>query len=216
MEAIFESAKTIGITIAEVFLIIYFCVKYINTSLKSNDVNKAVKEQNMIDMEIVQKMDYYKELLNADRILLFEFHNGQHYSNYRSALKMSSSYEVFRAGLGTTQDKCLNLPVSIMPQLIHEITEKGYCICKDIEDIKEEMPNSYQFKKSLGIQSFYDVAIHDTDNSIIGFVAIQWNNTMPENVNEEEIRHLAWFLEEKVNELTLVDKSNKKKFLGIF
>ena len=216
METVIETAKIIGVTIAEIVLVFYFCIKYINASLKNNDVNKAVKEQNVIDIEIMQKMDYYKESLNADRILLFEFHNGQHYSNYRSALKMSASYEVFRAGLETTQEKCLNLPTSIMPQLIHQITEEGYCVCRDIEDINKDMPNSYQFKKSLGIKSFYDVAIRDKNNAVIGFVAVQWNTLMPENVDIEEIKHLAWFLEEKVKELTSIDKNSRKKFLGIF
>ena len=216
MEAILETAKNIGLVIAQIVLAIYFCVKYIDAALKKTDVGKSVKAQNNVDMEIVEKMDYYKELLNADRILLFEFHNGQHYSSYRSALKMSPSYEVFRAGLDSVRERCSGLPVTIMPKLVHQITVDGVSICKDIEDIKDDMGNSYEFKRALGIQSFYDVAIHNDEGDTIGFVAVQWNDTMPNDINSETIKHLAWFLEEKVKELTHVDKETKKHFFGLF
>ena len=115
-------------------------------------------------------MNFYKELLKADRILLFEFHNGQHYSNYRSALKMSPSYEVFRAGHESIREKCSNLPIAIMPKLIADIVQEGVSYCQDIEAIKHEMGNSYAFKKSLGINAFYDKAIKDASGNIVGFV----------------------------------------------
>lgn len=216
MDTILETAKNIGLIIAQIVLAIYFCVKYIDAALKKTDVGKSVKAQNNVDMEIVDKMDYYKELLNADRILLFEFHNGQHYSSYRSALKMSPSYEVFRAGLESVRERCSGLPVAIMPKLIHQITVDGVSICRDIEDIKNDMGNSYEFKKSLGIKSFYDIAIHNTVGDTIGFVAVQWNNRMPDDVNPETVKHLAWFLEEEVKKLTVVDKKTKKHFFGLF
>ena len=216
MDAILESAKDIDMGIAQIILVIYFCIKYINSALQKTDVGKSIKAQNHIDMEIVGKMNYYKELLNADRVLLFEFHNGQHYSSYRSALKMSPSYEVFRAGLESVRERCSNLPVSIMPKLIQQITTNGESICRDIEDIKDDMGNSYEFKKTLGIASFCDIAIRNKQGDVIGFVAVQWTDIMPDNVDLEEVKHLAWFLEEKVKELVISDKNVKKHFFGLF
>lgn len=217
MEDVIEVAKSIGTIIAEIVLIAYFCFKYINATLKNAaDIAKEVKNQNCLDIEIIEKMDYYKELLMADRIVLFEFHNGQHYSQYRQALKMSASYEVFRAGLESTRQQCSNLPVAIMPNLIHEIVNKGCSVCKDIEEVKEKMGNTYEFKKSLGIRAWYDVALHDNQGEVIGFVAVQWNTVMPDNINTDQIKHLAWFLEEEINYLAQANNKNKRKFLGIF
>lgn len=217
MEEMIELAKSIGTIIAEIILVVYFCFKYINNMVKNtNDIAKGVKSQNDIDIELINKMDYYKELLNADRILIFEFHDGQHYSKYRHALKMSASYEVFRAGLNSSREQCSNLPVAIMPNLIHQIVHEGCSVCPNIEDVKDEMGNTYEFKKSLGIGAWYDVAIRDDSGEVIGFVAIQWNSKMPKDVDEEAIKHLAWFLEEKINYLIKEDQKSKKKFLGIF
>lgn len=210
MEHILETAQSIGVVLAEIFLGIYFCKQYIDKYQKDNKVQiaRSIKEQNKIDLHIIDKMDYYKELLKADRILLFEFHNGQHYSSYRSALKMSASYEVYRASLTSSREKCSNLPIAIMPRFISDITEKGRAYCKNIEDIKHEMGNSYEFKKSIGIKSFYDLAIRDVCGNVIGFVAVQWENEQ-EEFDIKELEHLAWHLEEAVKELTKMDHDLK-------
>lgn len=209
MDAVIETAKTIGITIAEIILVVYFCVKYINAALRKEDISRGVKEQSNLDLQIIEKMDYYKELLGADRIFLFEFHNGQHYSNYRTALKMSPSYEVFRAGYKSKMAECSNLPISIMPKLIYEITHNGHSECSSIEDIKNDKGNTYEFKKSIDVQSYYDVAIRDREHNIIGFVAVEWATDRPEDIDINQINKLAWFLEDKVQEI--VKESSKKK-----
>lgn len=209
MDAILETAKTLGIVIAEVILAVYFCKQYLDKATKGIDISSGIKKQNEVDLKIIERMDYFKELLSADRILLFEFHNGQHYSNYRSALKMSASYEVFRAGLESSRDKCTGLPIAIMPKFIASITQEGRAFCHDIEEIRYDMGNSYEFKKAIGIKSFYDIAIKDTNHNIIGFVAIQWNHVV-KDFPEEDMKHLAWFLEEAVKELVVRDQEGKE------
>lgn len=216
MSAIIETAKSIGITLAEIILIVYFCFRYINTTLKKEDISKGVKEQSELDLQIIDKMDYYKELLHADRIFLFEFHNGQHYSNYRTALKMSPSYEVFRAGQKSKMAECSNLPISIMPKLIYEITNKGYSECKTIEDIKDEKGNTYEFKKAIGVQSYYDVAIRDEGHNVVGFVAVEWSTVRPNDIDYAQIDKLAWYLEDKVKEIVKKNSKGDRKILGLF
>ena len=214
MEHIVETAQSIGIILAEILLAIYFCKQYIDKYQKEHkpNISDEVTKQNPIDLDIIEKMDYYKELLKADRILLFEFHNGQHYSNYRSALKMSASYEVYRAGLESSREKCSNLPIAIMPRFIAAITREGFTWCKDIEEIRYDMGNSYEFKKSIGIKAFYDVAIKDDCGNVVGFVAVQWQHEMPTDIDVKNIDHLAWHMEEAVKKLTALGKGNKKKF----
>ncbi len=211
MDQILKTAQAIGITVAELLLAIYFCKQYINSMIGKINVPQTVVKQNVIDMEMTKKMDYVKELVGADRILVFEFHNGQHYSNYRSALKMSASYETYRAGLESSREKCAGVPISFMPAFISKLTQEGKIVCPDIEEIKDTMGNTYAFKKYLGLGSFYDVAIRDAHGNIIGFVAVQWNGKMPKNLDESEITRLAWYLEDCVRRLTNLDHEEKKK-----
>ena len=165
-----------------------------NVSLESLDkykkeystaIPKGVIKQNGIDVEIEQKMNYYKELLKADRVLLFEFHNGQHYSSYRSALKMSPSYEVFRAGLDSIRNECSNLPIAVMPNYLAEIINNGYSYCSDIENIKGIMNSTYSFKKALNIRAYYDRAIKDEEGNIQKEVAIPSLESFMDTINEK-------------------------------
>lgn len=215
MDKIVEFAQIIGNIVAAIVLSVYFAVQYVKKINAKVKIGKTVVEQTDINLEIYQCMNYYKELLKADRILLFEFHNGHHYSNYRSAIKMSASYEVYRAGLETVLPQCTDLPIAIMPRLIKSITTQDYVYCPDIERIKGDMGSCYEFKKSINVRSYFDIALKDKDGFIIGFVAIHWNNPIPPHVHleedyKDELFHLAWKLEELVKELTIVDKKAKK------
>ena len=129
---------------------------------------------------------------------------------------MSASYEVYRAGLNSIMNQCTNLPIAIMPKLIQDITTHEYAYCRDIEDIKGDMGNSYEFKKSIGVHSFFDIPLHDAEGVIIGFVAVHWNHPIPPHIDlekdyKEELFHLAWKLEEMIRELTCMDQDAKKK-----
>lgn len=217
-ESILKAAETIGSTFAIVLFSIYFCKTYIDKLEKKMPIGESVKKQNVEDAHIFETMEYYKELLGADRIMLFEFHNGQHYSNYRSALKLSVSYECYRAGLSSQRDVCSNLPISIMPKFIHAITTQDQVNYKNIEDMRMDMPNAYAFKKDLGIKAFYDVPIKDKDKNIIGFVAVQWAHDLPENAEnyratvDAHVRRLAWSLEDSIKRITAHGKADT----GIF
>lgn len=206
MEAIIEVAKTFGVTMAEIILTVVFCIQYIRKNYSSPNVGKMVPKQNKIDLEITNQMDYVKELVNADRIHLYEFHNGEHYSDYRSAYKFSCSYEVARAGKRAVRKDCVQLPISVMPRFINKITTEGKFYCDDIEKIKDTMASTYEFKNNLGIKSFYDVAIKNSEGTIIGFVAVQWDKETTPRLNEHEIMKLAWLIEEKLKESIQLSK----------
>ena len=206
MEAIIEVAKTFGVTMAEIILTVVFCIQYIRKNYSSPNVGKMVPKQNKIDLEITNQMDYVKELVNADRIHLYEFHNGEHYSDYRSAYKFSCSYEVARAGKRAVRKDCVQLPISVMPRFINKITTEGKFYCDDIEKIKDSMASTYEFKNNLGIKSFYDVAIKNSEGTIIGFVAVQWDKETTPKINEHEIMKLAWLIEEKLKESIQLSK----------
>lgn len=154
----------------------------------------------------MEKMEYVKEILNADRIHIYEFHNGEHYSDYRSSCRFSCSYEVVRAGKCSVRSKCTGLPISVMPKFINQITTNGMFKCRDIETLKDDMPSTYAFKHEIGIKSFYDTAIRNTNGNIIGFVAIQWDEGTIPKIDEDEIKKLVWYIEEHIQEAICLSK----------
>ena len=206
MKEFLDVAKNIGLFLGELIVALYFCRQYVQQTLKKPDITKLVPEQNKIDLDIITRMDYVKELLNADRIHLYEFHNGEHYADYRSACKFSCSYEVVKAGNKAVRNTCVNIPISVMPRFVNRITTTGLFSCTDISKIQTEMPSTYAFKRELGVKEFYDMAIRNKAGEIIGFLAIQWDRDTTSNVDEDEIKRLVWYVEDKLQEAINLNK----------
>ena len=196
MDEIINSAKEIGLFSAEIIIALFFCKQYLNQYFKKSNVSKLLPHQNKLDIEILNKLEEYKEKLNADRIHVYEFHNGEHYSDNRPAYKLSSTYELFKAGNKPIQQECKGIATNCMPLFVNEIMQNGKFVCTDLEKIKETMASTYNFKHALKIQSFYDVAIKNKYCEVIGFVAIHWFKKENMIKNEDMINRLAWFVED--------------------
>lgn len=191
-----EIAKNIGIFIAELIVGLFFCKQYLDKYFKKTNVAKMLPRQNKLDMEMLNKLEYVKEILNADRIHIYEFHNGEHYSSNRPAYKFSCTYEVFKAGNKPVQQECINLPTNCMPSFVNKIMKDGKFVCEDLEDLKDTLPSTYNFKKALNIKSFYDVAIKNREGEIIGFVAIHWFKKENMKIEKDVVKQLVWYVEE--------------------
>lgn len=198
MEHITELAQNIGLFIAGVVIAYTTIRRELKNYFKKQRsiVTDKLPYQSAIDVKITDRLEYVKELLDADIIHIYEFHNGEHYADGRSALKFSCTYESLRAGVETIRTHCLNVPIACMPKFISEILDKGKLTCSDIEKFKEKDPSTYNFKKTLGMESFADYAIRNKDGKIVGFVAIIWKNAKKFEDNEEEIKKLVFYIEE--------------------
>lgn len=173
-------------------------------------IPKKIKKQCDIDIEIVKRMEEIKEFLNADRVQIYDFHNGGHYANGRSALKVSCSYEVCRAGIKSYQMYLQAIPLNCIPQFIKELLNNSKMQINDLEDLKEKMPATYSLKKGQGIKSFYDIILNNNNNEPIGFLAIQYSETNKINFSEtenNEILKLKFFIEENLEKM--VSKGGK-------
>ena len=167
-------------------------------------IPRKVKKQSGIDMEIVDKMEDLKELLGADRVQIYDFSNGGHWANGRSALKTSCTYEVVRAGVYGCQGKLQMVPISCIPRFIHTLLDKGTLEVTNLEDIREPMPSTYNIKHSQGVKSFYDIVLNNKEGEPIGFLGIQYVHKCHKSYNNndrEEVLRLKFFIEEKLEKM---------------
>lgn len=169
-----------------------------------------IKRQSDIDMKIHSRLEEIKEYLNADRVQIYDFHNGDHYANGRSALKTSCSFEVVRSGIEGHQKELQSVPLSCIPQFIQALLQSGKLKVNNLEDIKSTMPSTYQLKKGQNVASFYDIILNDEEGEPVGFLAFQYTKINCVNFTEEEenqILKLKFFIEENLKEM--VSKSKK-------
>ena len=173
-------------------------------------IPQKIKKQCNIDYLIINKMEEVKELLNADRVQVYDFHNGGHFANGRSALKVSCSYEVCRAGIKSYQMYLQSIPLNCIPQFIKKLLNENRMKINNLEEIKDLMPATYSLKKSQNIKSYFDIILNNEENEPIGFLAIQYENENKVNFSEKELNEilkLKFFIEENLEKM--IEKSNK-------
>ena len=174
---------------------------YKNTKQEIDTLPKKIKRQVNIDDSIISKMEDLKEFLNADRVQIYDFHNGGHYANGRSALKTSCTYEVIRTGISHKQSYLQSIPLSCLSRFVSKLMNDGFLEVRNLEEIKNEMPSTYQLKKDMEINSFYDVILNNKNSEPIGFLAIQFvknNYNIFSDKDKQEILKLKFFVEEQL------------------
>lgn len=136
------------------------------TDVKSA-VPKKIKGQVTVDSVVTNVMEDLKEFLNADRVQVYDFHNGGHYANGRSALKTSCSYEVVRTGIKGHQKELQSVPLSCIPHFVEKLLNNNILKVNNLEELKDTMPATYELKKSQDVQSFFDVILNNKNNEPI-------------------------------------------------
>lgn len=198
------NAIIIGIT-AIVASLGTLIVTIIKTKKQIEDsIPRKLKRQSNIDMEIITRMEELKELLGADRVQVYDFHNGGHYANGRSALKTSCTYEVVRAGIKATQQHLQAVPLSCIPHFTRKLLNDNTFDVTDLEDLKDTMPSTYNLKKELGVKSFYDVILNNKEGEPIGFLGVQYVNKSHKTYNSNdinEILRLKFYIEENLEKM---------------
>ena len=119
-----------------------------------NTIPSKIKNQINIDNEIIKRMEEVKEMLKADRVQIYDFHNGGHYANGRSALKTSCSYEVVRTGIKGHQKELQAVPLTCIPRFVETLLNKKELVINNLDDIKEIMPATYELKRTRKLHLF--------------------------------------------------------------
>ena len=170
----------------------------------------SLKDQAELDAKIIKKLEEAKEIMNADRVQIYDFHNGTHYANGRSAVRISCTYESIRYGTKAFQNTLNGVPISCLPKFITTLLNEEKFVCTDIETIKETCPATYEFKKNMGITAFHDVVFKNEDGEIIGFIAIQYCENKF-NTNEDTVSKLVGYIETELNQFMKAQAEKNKR-----
>ena len=201
-ESLINYLNNFSLIILAVGAIILAVLKvYKNTKKEIDDIPKKVKKQASTNSVIMNEMELVKESLNADRIQVYDFHNGGHYANGRSALKTSCTYEVCRNEIASKQYMLQSIPLSCISKFINALLNEEKLEVKKLEEIKETMPATYQLKKDMEIIGFYDVVLNNKKGEPIGFLAIQYvknQYNIKSEKDKEKILKLKFFIENQL------------------
>lgn len=178
------------------------------TSDNTGKLRGNIKIQSEFDARIMKKLEEVREKLNADRVQIYDFHNGIHYANGRSAIRISCTYESVRYSIKPFQNRLNGVPISCIPTFVATLLDEGKFVCPDLEEIKKKCPATYEFKKDMDIKGFHDVAFRNETGEIIGFVAIQFC-TNEFHQDDDTVTKLVGYIEDELIEL--MKQLNKPK-----
>lgn len=210
-----ENAKNIAEVVGTIFVFgavfIVTLKKFIKKALDEINSRKTdwkdLPQRADLDRRILARMEQVKELSNCDRIMVFDFHNGEHFADNRSALKTSCTYEVTKYGVEKKQAKAQAIPLSMLPHLLEFLLEKESFTINPLEEYKEIQPE-HAFCKALGAESIFFEAIKDSEGSVVGFMLCQYSHRI-EKMKVADFTKLAGFIESALQEN--VKRMNEKK-----
>ena len=207
IEAILGKLEELGTTLGAIAFTCYIFYKTFSAKLEKwlkeerGGVSKSITKQSDIDCEIVHEAEKLKEIINADRIEVFEFHNGVHYANGRSALRMSCTYEVCRYGVEPYLSRLSGIPLTVVPNLIKNLLNKDKVAIEKLDDVADIMPSTFGLLNSMGVKSFYAFVIHNDKGEPVGFIAIQFCKDNVTDLQIDGIQRFIWFIESKLSEM---------------
>jgi hypothetical protein len=150
-------------TIATVYLKIFLNEQSEHTKLKKHT------EQND---DVYKALEYTKEKLESDRVVVYEFHNGDVYYSGGSQQKFSNTYEVLAHGISSELKNQQNLRVSSFNRFIKPLIDEddyGFWDINQVEDIITKT-----FFEDQGTKSTYCVPIKLLSGKIIGILGVDY------------------------------------------
>ena len=155
---------------------------------KKNIKNDPLKESLEINRLVIDRLESIKEIYNADRVWLIQFHNGGHfYPTGKSIQKFSMVYEQLKDGYQSCQYQFQNIPVSLCSRTIKKLYD-GHHISSNSNgnnSAKYGITNVISESQVTDSYMFPIITIKDT---FIGVIGLDFkHNTL---LNEDNLRQI--------------------------
>lgn len=169
------STLIVTVIVYGVYLLLKNYSSLIKTYLenKLEDKNKehataALHRKNIAPKIRSELLDLAQEI-KADRVLVFEFSNGSSNLVGLPFLYMTATYEVITPGTATVSTQYQRVNTAIVAEFLEVLESKGYFYTKNIDEIKEAFPVTYNLMKPNNTHSALFYSLYGL-NDTIGFI----------------------------------------------
>ena len=129
-----------------------------------------VKEQAYLSEQVNDELAKILKYSHADRVYIFQFHNGISFYNGQHAQRFTCTYEIVSKGTSKEAGNLVNLQVSVFSWFITQTLEGNMCYAdtKDIPDYTTRFTLHAQGIKSIKVLPIIK------NNRIIGLIGIDY------------------------------------------
>ncbi len=137
--------------------------------------------------------------LNAERVAIYVFHNGNQSIHGLPFFKVSCMHEWNKAGSLAMKTRAYrsvthqSIPLYLLSDIVESIYSKKYYFVTNIQDKIDSVQSLQTFVDHSDIQTMYMLAISDDDDNIAGFVIAEFKEII--NLEDEAMNKIKHTLE---------------------
>lgn len=166
------------------FIVEYFKKKW---DKKIDPVHESIQTNVLIE----DKVESIKEEFKADRVWIFQFHNGgQFYPSGKSMKKFSMFYETLSDNTSSIQNQFQNIPISLFSKSLNELYNNDIISISDYSDSTIENFGLKYIAEENKNKSGYLFAIKSIEGKFIGVLGISYTQEIT-SLTQQKISHLA-------------------------
>ena len=164
---------------------IYVLRESLNFVVKKN--YDPVIEQTTKAEKVNEKLQYLLEATNADRVYIFQFHNGVTYYTGEHAQRFTCTYEIARKGISSEAPNLQGLQVTVFSWFISQ-TIKGEMCYIDVENIPH-----YTTRYTLHAQGIQSLKVMPLiyNGQVVGMIGVDY--VLRQNEFVKEPIYNDWF-----------------------
>lgn len=148
------------------------CGVVLKTYLSGHWQKGKLKEHTVQNENVYRALEYARGKIDCDRVVVYEFHNGDVYYSGSSQQKFSNTYEVLSDGVSSELKNQQNLRVSSFNRFIKPLIDEEEYGFWDIDQVSDIVTKT--FFEDQGTKSTYCVPIELLTGKIIGILGIDY------------------------------------------
>lgn len=160
------------------------------------DERKAIKPSDMITEAlevgelVTNRLESIKEVFDADRVWISQFHNGGHfYPTGKSIAKFSIFYETVSTNALSMQLTLKNIPVALFSKSFNQLLSEDQIIIPDFKDVTTSTFGLKYTAEEFKTKSQYIFAIKNFEGKFIAILGVDYT-ARKHKLSEDEIEEL--------------------------
>lgn len=144
-------------------------LEYVKSKLSKPPSKDLIRDDVERNLVILDEISEIRDMLNADRIWITQFHNGGHFLHTNKSIqKFSITYEDTKPGIGSVIHLFTDIPLSLYSRSMNHIMENKYLWVSDFKDETIATCGLKSAAEATGTNATYVVGLFDiaTDKCI--------------------------------------------------
>ena len=136
--------------------------------------NELIDKRLEINSKIKNAIEAFRQKVDADRVYIFEYHNGESNLNGLPFAKVSATYEILKPGVSSYNSRLQGIPSGLILEFNQNLLTNKQISVPNITDYKDIDPVGNSVLIRPDAKSFYVALINNINGYPIGFIGMDY------------------------------------------